>query len=164
MLEKTSLIATIFIALLTSGTVAAAAVAVADEKIWSYSQERNPVSGGIIYRAQAELTELRASVSCSTVNPLIEVRFFLNRDTLENFERVRWQFDNTRSRSDKWPRSANGRSLILPRQSRDPFLNQLKAYNALSMTIVSANGDEILFEIPLSGSSAAISRVLERCS
>ena len=162
MLGKTSIIGTIFIVLLASGTAAAAA-APDDEKVWRYSQERNPISGGTIYRAQAELPELRASVRCSTVNPLIEARFFLNRDALENFDSVRWQFDGSRSRSDKWPRSANGRSLILPNQSRDRFLNQLKAYNFLYMTIFATSGDDTLYEIPLSGSSAAISRVLERC-
>ena len=164
MLGKTSVIGMIFIALLASGTaVAVAAATPDDEEVWRYSQERNPVSGGTIYRALAELPELQASVRCSTANPLVEVRFFLNRDALENFERVQWQFDGTRSRSDKWPRSANGRSLIVPNQSRDRFLNQLKAHNFLYMTIIATNGGETLFEIPLAGSSAAISRAMDRC-
>ncbi len=162
MFGKTSVISTIFVVLFTSGTAAAAA-ALDDDKIWRYSQAHNPVSGGIIYRAQAELPELRASVRCSTANPLIEVRFFLNRGALEYFDSVRWQFDGNRSKSDKWLRSSNGRSLILPNPSRDRFLNQMKAYNFLYVTIIASNGDDALFEIPLSGSSAAISRVLERC-
>lgn len=163
MLGKTSLIGSILIGLLASGTDAAAAVTMDDENVWNYSQEPNPVSGGTIYRAQAKRPELRAWVRCSSTNPLIEVRFFLSRSALENFDSVRWQFDGTRSKLAKWARSSNGRSLILPKQSRNRFLNQLKAHNFLYMTIIATNGDETLFEVPLSGSSAAISRVTERC-
>ena len=87
----------------------------------------------------------------------------MSRGRLESFDSVRWQFDGTRSRSDKWPRSSNGRSLILPSQSRDRFLSQLKAYNFLYLTITSTDGNDSLLEIPLSGSSAAISRVTDYC-
>ena len=160
---KTSLVGTILIVFLISRTVAAAVIATGDEKAWQFSQEPNPVSGGTIYRAQAELPELRASVRCSSINPRIEVRFFMSRDRLERFDSVRWQFDGTRSRSDKWPRSSNGRSLILPSQSRDSFLRKLKAHNFLYLTITSTDGDDTPLEIPLSGSSAAISRVTDHC-
>jgi len=160
---KTSRVGAILIVLVTSSTVITAAAAPDDEKAWRFSQERNPVNGGTIYRAQAVLPELRASVRCSSIKPQIEVRFFMSRERLESFDSVRWQFDGTRSRSDKWPRSSNGRSLILPSRSRDRFLNRLKAYNFLYLTITRTDGDDTLLEIPLSGSSAAISRVMERC-
>ncbi len=160
---KNSLVGTILIVLLTSSTVTAAVFATEDEKAWYFSQEHDPLNGGTIYRAQAELPEIRASLRCSSINPRIEVRFFMSRDRLESFDSVRWQFDGTRSRSDKWSRSSNGRSLILPSQSRDRFVSQLKAYNFLYLTITSTDGDDTLLEVPLSGSSAAISRVTDRC-
>lgn len=165
---KIGLIGTISGVLLGSSTTAVAATAVTETavteaKTWSYSQERNPISGGTIFQAQADMTDVRVSVRCSTVDPTIEIRFFLNRDELDQVAGVRWQFDQTPSKPDRWARSANGRSLIVPGRSKDRFLHLLRAYNKLSLTIVGTGGNETAFEIPLSGSSAAISRVTDRC-
>ncbi len=133
------------------------------EAVWSVTEERNPLDGGILGVAQVEVDELRIMVRCESAQKWIEARLFSDHDLEAYSQQLTWQFDGTAIRSASWGRSPNGRSLIAPLQVQSEFIRGLRAHRTLELSLQHRAGHMEHVSIPLNGSSAAIGRAVSSC-
>lgn len=138
------------------------------EIAWSVTEERNPLSGGVLGVAQVQVDTVKIMVRCESSQKWIEVRVFPDRDIEVYGQQLTWQFDRTPERSASWMWSPNGRSLIAPLELQDEFIRRLRAHRVLNLSLQrdageGDTGEVEQFAVPLNGSSAAIARAVRSC-
>ncbi len=133
------------------------------EAVWTASEERNPLSGGVLGVAQVKANAMKLMVRCESSQKWVEVRLFSDRDLDAYSQQLTWQFDRTANRSASWSRSPNGRSLVAPMKLQAEFIRRLRAHRVLHLSLENDTGNTEQFAIPLTGSSAAIAKAVRNC-
>ncbi|MGI9328551.1 MAG: hypothetical protein ACR2PZ_25270 [Pseudomonadales bacterium] len=145
--------------LLASAPLAAAA------KTWQFEKNRDPLGTGYVVMANADLEAVTPMVRCWTEEAAMDVRFALNaRYRLSDASKVALRFDEGTAQVVRWPRNAGGHALIVPAAAQQQLLSNLRAGRQLQLILTLGTGYEQTLQIPLDGSSRAISQVLAGCS
>lgn len=130
--------------------------ALAQESSWQSTEQRDPINGGTLSIAERQVEGARIMVRCESSGRWLEVRVFFDQPVAE--PSVTWQFDQTYPRTQRWLRSPNNLSLIVPQSLRDDFLFRLQVYRNLALTV-----DGRQLRIPLNGSARAIAQATATC-
>ncbi len=128
----------------------------AADQSWQSTEQPDPINGGTLAIAETATENARIMVRCESSRRWLEVRVFLDQPVAD--PAVTWQFDATFPRSQRWLRSPNNLSLILPQGNRDDFIFRLQAYRTLLLTI-----DGAQLRVPLNGSAKAIAQATSSC-
>jgi hypothetical protein len=130
---------------------------------WAAQTTSNPVQGGTIGIAIIDEGNVRASVRCESARTWDDVRFYVAESLATSTESVRWQFDQQKPQSGRWPASPNRGSLIVPAELQDRFIERLRAAGTLYLALTDGDGEEHSLVVPLRGSAAAIESAMKGC-
>ena len=133
----------------------------AADQSWTYSVTADPIRGGSLGLAQIETSAATLAVRCNGATSLTEVRLFF--DDAGDVESVTWWFDNGRRRTERWLRSPNGRSLVVPPALQDRFVRRLRQQRQLGLELLLADGGTQSLALPLNESAVSLYHALQPC-